>query len=72
MAITLGGTDKLISVSLPYVYNSCVTRHQDEEAVTGLGAHDGPNLGADFSLPTAPHAHWCQPERGYSIVSVVM
>lgn len=44
MAITLGGTDKLISVSLPYVYNSCVTRRQDEEAVTGLGPHGGPYL----------------------------
>jgi len=35
MAITLGGTDKLISVSLPYVYNGRVTRHQ------GRGGSDG-------------------------------
>lgn len=52
MAITLRGTDKLISVSLAHASNGRVTRHQGQRAADGIRAHDGPNLGAELSLPT--------------------
>lgn len=56
MAITLGGTDKLISVSLPHVTIAVSLGISDEEAELGLRAHGGPNLWAGLSLPAAPRA----------------